>query len=98
MTALVEFLVAGIVSEPGAVQIHEVSGESSTLLELTVAPADLDRVKGPGGETLRALRTVLSAAAGQRKAVLELIEPSSGEASVAEPAGESVEDETTDGG
>jgi predicted RNA-binding protein YlqC (UPF0109 family) len=93
VTQLVEFLVGGLVQDPGAVAVHEVAGESSTLLELTVAPADIERVKGPGGDTLRALRTVLSAAAGQRKAVLELIEPGSGA-----PAEELAADETTDGG
>jgi hypothetical protein len=44
------------------------------LLELSVDPSDLDRVLGPDGETLRAIRTVLSASAGRRKAVLELLE------------------------
>mgnify|MGYP003337407860 FL=1 len=56
-----------------------VEGEASILLELSVAPSDLARVKGPEGETLRAIRAVLSAAAGRRKAVLELVEPSGGD-------------------
>lgn len=78
MSELVGFLVRGLVSQPDAVQIHTVEGDASVLIELTVADADLDRVKGPDGETLRAIRTVLSASAGRRKAVLELIEAGNG--------------------
>lgn len=77
MSDLVRFLVRHLVSAPDAVRVHEVQGEASVLLELAVDPADVERVKGPEGETLRAIRTVLSAASGRRKAVLELIEPSS---------------------
>ena len=75
MTQLAEFLVRSVVGNPGAVSVVEVEGEASVLLEVRVDPADLDRVHGPDGETLRAIRTVISAAAGQRKAVVELIEP-----------------------
>ncbi len=75
MQALLQHLLSGIVKKPDGVSINEVGGEASVLLELTVDPTDLDSVKGPDGETLRALRTVLSASSGDRRAVLELIEP-----------------------
>ncbi|MBM4367884.1 MAG: KH domain-containing protein [Deltaproteobacteria bacterium] len=75
MIELVRHMVKGLVTDASAVSVNAVEGEASVLIELRVAPADLDRVKGPDGETLRALRTVLSAGAGQRRAVLELIEP-----------------------
>jgi predicted RNA-binding protein YlqC (UPF0109 family) len=77
VSELVNFLVRSLVSRPDAVRVNEVQGEASILLELAVDAADLERVKGPDGETLRAIRTVLSAASGRRKAVLELVEPSS---------------------
>lgn len=76
MSELVSFLVRNLVSCPDAVRVNEVQGEASVLLELSVDGADLERVKGPDGEILRAIRTVLSAASGRRKAVLELVEPS----------------------
>jgi predicted RNA-binding protein YlqC (UPF0109 family) len=76
VSELVNFLVRSLVSRPEAVRVNEVQGEASILLELAVDSADLERVKGPDGETLRAIRTVLSAASGRRKAVLELVEPS----------------------
>lgn len=75
MKALVDHLVRGLVRHPDEVRINTVEGDASLLLELSVAPDDLSRVKGPNGDTLRAIRTVLSASAGRRKAVLELVEP-----------------------
>ncbi len=80
MEALLRQMVKGLVKSPEAVQIHAVEGEASMVYELTVAPTDLESVKGPQGDTLRALRTVLSASAGDRRAVLELIEPGEAEA------------------
>ncbi|MDP2317248.1 MAG: KH domain-containing protein [Pseudomonadota bacterium] len=81
MKAVVDHLVRGLVRNPDAVRLNTVEGEASVLIELTVAPEDVARIKGPEGDTLRAIRTVLSASAGRRKAVLELLEPgaSSGE-------------------
>lgn len=75
MKALVDHVVRGLVKNPDAVRLNTVEGEASVLLELSVAPEDVARVKGPNGDTLRAIRTVLSASAGRRKAVLELLEP-----------------------
>lgn len=75
MTGLVEFLVKGVVRHPDAVRIHEVAGEVSTLLELHVHEDDVVRVRGAEDETLRSIRAVLSASAGQRKVMLELIDP-----------------------
>lgn len=84
MNELVRYLVRTIVARPDAVKVSEVEGEACILLELAVDPADVDTVKGPDGETLRAIRTVLSAAAGRRKAVLELVEPEAAGAAAGE--------------
>lgn len=78
MKAVVDHLVRGLVRKPDELRLNTVEGEASVLIELSVAAEDLPRVKGPDGETLRAIRTVLSASAGRRKAVLELLEPRSG--------------------
>lgn len=93
MSELVLFLVRGLVSRPDAVTVHEVEGDASVLIELTVDDADLAALKGPDGETLRAIRTVLSASAGRRKAVLELIEAGNGGG---EGAGFALEDGETE--
>ena len=44
------------------------------MLELVVHPDDVELVRGEGGETLRHLKAVVSAASGRRKAILELMD------------------------
>jgi predicted RNA-binding protein YlqC (UPF0109 family) len=72
VSELVRYLVMPLVAHPEAVRVNEVQGEAAVLLELTVDPSDLAKVRGPEGETLQAIRTVLSASSGRRKAILEL--------------------------
>lgn len=73
MKALVEHLVRGVVSHKDDVRVDLVEGDASLLLELSVNEADVARVKGVDGETLQALRAVVSASSGRRKAVVELV-------------------------
>ena len=80
MEALVRHLVAPIVQNPDAVSIQTVEAEATVLLELVVHPEDRDVFEADGGRTLRAVRTILSAAAGRRKASLDLVEAHSPEA------------------
>jgi len=76
MKALVEHLVKGVVSHPADVHVNAVEGEASLLLELSVNAADRAALEGNEGETLQAVRTVLAASSGRRKAVLELVSAS----------------------
>lgn len=74
MQELVEHLVRPIVAHPDQISVQSVEGESVVMLELVVHPDDQDKLSADDGRTLRALRTVLSAAAGKRKATLDLVE------------------------
>jgi hypothetical protein len=74
VTDLVRFLVQGVVKHPDAVVITAHEGDASVVIELEVDPSDVSRVNGPDGDVLRAIRQVLSASAGQRKAILELVQ------------------------
>jgi predicted RNA-binding protein YlqC (UPF0109 family) len=73
MIDLVNHLVKPIVSNPDSVSVKAVDGEAVVMLELVVDPTDRARVSGQEGRTMRALRTVISAAAGQKKATLDLV-------------------------
>jgi predicted RNA-binding protein YlqC (UPF0109 family) len=86
MVELVHHLVRGIVRNPDSVEVTETEGEASLTLGLRVHPDDVEAIHGPGGETLRSLRIVLSASSGQRRAVLELVNDD--EATGDEPTGE----------
>jgi predicted RNA-binding protein YlqC (UPF0109 family) len=74
MEALVRHLVVPIVRHKDAVDLKTVEGESVVMMELVVHPDDKERVDGDKGRTLRAIRNVLSAAAGSRKATLDLVD------------------------
>ena len=76
MKNLIEFIAKSLVDHPEDVQVSEVEGEQTTVLELKVAQDDLGKVIGKQGRTARALRTILSAAAtkAKKRTVLEILE------------------------
>ena len=73
---LVESMAKELVDNPDKVQVDEVVGEKTTVVELRVASEDLGKVIGRQGRTARAMRTILSAAAtkANKRAVLEILE------------------------
>ncbi len=73
---LVEKIVKAIVDSPDKVEVTEVVGEKTVVVELKVAPEDLGKIIGKQGRTARAIRTVLFAAAAKvnKRAVLEILE------------------------
>lgn len=74
METLVNHLVKPIVDHPDEVSIQTVDGESVVMMELRVHPDDKEAVEGERGRTLRSIRSILSAAAGSRKASLDLVD------------------------
>ncbi|MDE0292135.1 MAG: KH domain-containing protein [Candidatus Dadabacteria bacterium] len=72
----VEFMAKSIVDSPEKVQVTEVAGEKTTVIELRVASEDLGKVIGKQGRTAKAIRSILNAAAAKMKkrAVLEILE------------------------
>ena len=76
MRDLVEHLAKALVDEMDAVNVREVEGERTTVIELRVAQGDLGKVIGKQGRTARALRTILNANATKlrKRAVLEIVE------------------------
>ncbi len=76
MRTLIEYIARSLVDHPEDVQVNEVEGEQTTVLELKVAQDDLGKVIGKQGRTARALRTILSAAStrSKKRTVLEILE------------------------
>ena len=76
MKNLIEYIAKALVDHPDDVQVNEVEGEQTTVLELKVAQDDLGKVIGKQGRTARALRTILSAAStkAKKRTVLEILE------------------------
>jgi len=76
MKQLVEQIARVLVDQPDRVQVNEVEGEQTTVLELRVASEDLGKVIGKQGKTARAMRTLLAAAGMKvrKRFVLEILE------------------------
>jgi uncharacterized protein len=76
MKVLIEMIAKALVDKPDQVEVSEVEGEQTTVIELKVAKEDLGKVIGKQGRTARALRTILSAASTKirKRSVLEILE------------------------
>ncbi len=76
MKPLIELIAKSLVDKPDEVDVIEVEGEQTTVIELKVAKDDLGKVIGKQGRTARAMRTILGAAAAKvrKHCVLEIIE------------------------
>lgn len=76
MKALIEMVAKALVDKPDEVEVIEVEGEQTTVIELKVAKDDLGKVIGKQGRTARAMRTILGAASAKvrKHCVLEIIE------------------------
>ena len=73
---LVEYIAKLLVDFPEEVEVNEVEGEKTTILELRVSEEDLGKVIGREGRTARAMRTILNASATKfdKRVVLEIME------------------------
>ena len=76
MKDLVERIVKALVDQPEAVEINEILGNHTHVIELSVAKEDLGKVIGKGGAHASAIRTLLAAASGKenKRYILEIIE------------------------
>jgi predicted RNA-binding protein YlqC (UPF0109 family) len=78
LPGLVEYLAKGLVDKPDAVIVTEVDLADQLILELEVDPDDVGKVIGKQGRTVKAMRTLLSAASAKsesrRRTVLEIVD------------------------
>ena len=73
---LIEFVATALVAEAKSVKVTESTKENYTVMELTVSPDDLGKVIGKNGQTARAIRTLVNAAASKagEKVIFEIKE------------------------
>lgn len=76
MKELITLMAKSLVDNPDEVQVTEIIGEQTSVIELRVAKVDLGKVIGKQGRTAKAMRTILNAASAKvkKRYVLELIE------------------------
>lgn len=75
MKELVEYIAKALVDNPDEVEVKEIAGETSVIIELRVAPEDMGRVIGREGRVANALRVLLRVVAAKKglRVTLEII-------------------------
>ncbi|HOC07916.1 MAG: KH domain-containing protein [Clostridiales bacterium] len=76
MKELVEFIARSLVDHPERVEVRQVDGEKSIIVELKVDPEDMGKVIGKHGRIAKAIRTIVKASAVKqdKRVVVEIIE------------------------
>lgn len=76
MRELVEIIARALVDQPEAVEVREVQGEQTLILELKVAQEDMGKVIGKQGRIAKSIRTVVKAAAAKenKRVMVEIIQ------------------------
>jgi predicted RNA-binding protein YlqC (UPF0109 family) len=76
LARMMEYLAKMLVDLPDQVDVHEIEGENTTVIELKVAKEDLGKIIGKQGRTARAVRTILNGASTKlrKRTVLEIVE------------------------
>ena len=76
MKELIELIAKSLVDNPDKVQVSQLDGEQTSILELKVAPEDLGKIIGKQGRNAMAIRVILGAAGMKlkRRYSLDIIE------------------------
>mgnify|MGYP000976662951 CR=1 FL=1 len=76
MKELVELIAKSLVDYPEQVDVKQVEGEHSVILELRVAPDDMGKGIGKQGRIAKAIRTVVNAAAvkDKKRVMVEIVQ------------------------
>ena len=76
MQEFLEYVVKGLVQNPGAVTVTPVARAGTTVYELRLDPADVGKIIGRQGMTINALRSLLLAGSAKKamRCTLEIVE------------------------
>lgn len=76
LKGLVEYIAKALVDEPEKVEVSALETDTSIIVELQVSKDDVGKVIGKAGQTAKALRKILSAAATKhkKKSLLQIVE------------------------
>ncbi|HEV2691732.1 MAG TPA: KH domain-containing protein [Verrucomicrobiae bacterium] len=76
MQEFLEYVVKGLVENPGAVTVTPVDRAGATVYELRLAPADVGKIIGRQGVTINAIRSLLLAGSARKglRCSVEIVE------------------------
>ncbi len=74
MKELVEIMAKALVDNPDQVEVTEIVGEHTLMIELKVAKEDIGQIIGKKGRNAQAMRTLLNAASAKLRALRVILE------------------------
>ncbi|MDR0890689.1 MAG: KH domain-containing protein [Endomicrobium sp.] len=76
MKELVLLIAKALVDHPDKVEVQEVNGERTTVLELKVDDADKGKIIGKEGRIIKAIRVIINSASAKldKRATIEVVE------------------------
>ena len=76
MQAFLEYVVRGLVQHPDAVSVKPTDRAGMTIYELRLAPEDVGKIIGRQGQTINAIRSLLTAGSAQKgvRCTMEIVE------------------------
>jgi predicted RNA-binding protein YlqC (UPF0109 family) len=76
MKKLVAYIAEALVDDTGSININEIEGNQTNIIELKVAKSDIGKVIGRQGRTADAIRTILNCAAAKvnKRYILQIID------------------------
>jgi predicted RNA-binding protein YlqC (UPF0109 family) len=76
MKELIEFIAKSLVDQTDRVEINEISGTQTNVIELKVAKEDVGKIIGKSGRTADAIRTILNCGAAKmsKRYILHIID------------------------
>ncbi len=76
MKELLEYIAKALVDYPEQVDVRQVDGERSIILELRVDPDDMGKIIGKQGRIIKAIRVVVGAAAikEEKRVMVEIMQ------------------------
>lgn len=76
MRDLIEAIVKSLVDDVDKVELNEITGTQTNVIELKVAKEDIGKVIGRSGRTAEAIRTILNCGAAklQKRYILHIVD------------------------
>ena len=76
MKVLITHIAKALVDQPDLVKVTGIDGETTSVIELSVAKEDIGKIIGKQGKTATAIRTIMNAASMKMKirSILEIID------------------------
>ena len=74
MKEMVERIVRALANFPEEIDVREIEGATSNILEIKVPRSDMGKLIGREGKNINALRTIVTAAGKGKRYMVELVE------------------------